>query len=63
LFVVKNSMVKHSMAVDEAEAEWWRYRERVAKIEASVANNVWNPTRTPLCGWCPCAGCEFNTKR
>ena len=63
LFVVKNSMVKHSMTVDEADAEWWRYRERVAKIEASVANNVWNPTRTPLCGWCPCTSCEFNTKR
>jgi len=63
LFVVKNSMVKHSMTVDEAEAEWWRYRERVAKIEASAANGVWHPTRTPLCGWCPCTGCEFNTKR
>ena len=63
LFVVKNSMVKHSMAVDEADAEWWRYRERVAKIEASVSNDVWNPTRTPLCGWCPCTSCEFNTKR
>ena len=46
LFVVKNSMVKHSMTVDEADAEWWRYRERVAKIEASVSNDVWNPTRT-----------------
>jgi hypothetical protein len=63
LFVVKNSMVKHSMTVDEAEAEWWRYRERVAKIEASVTNDVWNPTRTPLCGWCPCTGCEFHKRR
>tara|TARA_R110000822_G_scaffold2507_7_gene11971 strand:- start:830 stop:1726 length:897 start_codon:yes stop_codon:yes gene_type:complete len=63
LFVVKNSMVKHSMTVDEADAEWWRYRERVAKIEASVSNDVWNPTRTPLCGWCPCTGCEFHKRR
>lgn len=63
LFVVKNSMVKHSMTVDEAEAEWWRYRERVAKIEASVNNGVWNPTRTPLCNWCSVGDCEFNTKR
>jgi len=63
LFVVKNSMVKHSMTVDEADAEWWRYRERVAKIEASIANDVWNPTRTPLCGWCNVGDCEFNTRR
>ena len=63
LFGVKNSMVKHSMQRDEAAAEWWRYRERVAKIEASVNNGVWNPTRTPLCGWCPCTGCEFHKRR
>ena len=62
LFVVKNSMVKHSMSVDEADAEWWRYRERVAKIEASVNNGVWNPTRTPLCGYCPVQSCEFNKR-
>ncbi len=62
LFVVKNDMVKHTMTVDEADAEWWRYRERVAKLEACYATGVWNPTRTPLCGWCPVRSCEFNPK-
>ena len=60
LFVVKNSMVKHSMTVDDADPEWWRYRERVAKIASSTDSGVWNPTRTPLCGWCPVKTCEFN---
>ena len=62
LFVVKNSMVKHSMTVEQADPEWWRYRERVAKIAASIEHDVWNPNRTPLCGWCPCTGCEFHPK-
>jgi hypothetical protein len=60
LFVVKNDMVKHTMQVDQADAEWWRYRERVGRIAASMDADVWNPTRTPLCGWCPVKSCEFH---
>jgi RecB family exonuclease len=60
LFVVKEDMVKHSMSVDEAEAQWWKYRERVGRIAASMEADVWNPTRTPLCGWCPVKSCEFH---
>jgi len=60
LFVVKEDMVKHSMSIDEAEAEWWKYRERVGRIAASMEADVWNPTRTPLCGWCPVKSCEFH---
>lgn len=61
-FIVKNSMVKHSMLRDEADGAWWQYRERVAKLEASYANNVWNPKASPLCGWCPVASCSHNTR-
>lgn len=60
LFVVKNDMVKHTMTVDEASPEWWHYRERVGRIAASIDADVWNPTRTPLCGWCPVKSCEFH---
>jgi len=60
LFVVKEDMVKHSMSIEEADAEWWRYRERVGRIAASMEADVWNPTRTPLCGWCPVKSCEFH---
>ena len=62
LFVVKNDMVKHSMAVEEADAEWWNYRERVARLEACFASNTWNPKSSGLCPWCPVKSCEYNPK-
>jgi RecB family exonuclease len=60
LFVVKEDMVKHNMSIEEADAEWWKYRERVGRIGASIEADVWNPNRTPLCGWCPVKSCEFH---
>ena len=60
LFIVKNSMVKMQMTREQKDAAWWRYRERTARLEASFANDVWNPTQTPLCKWCQVTGCEFN---
>lgn len=62
LFIVKNDMVKMSMAREDADKHWWDYRERTARLEASFANDVWNPNQTPLCGWCPVKTCEFNKK-
>jgi len=62
LFIVKNDMVKMQMHRDQADAFWWKYRERLARLEASHANDVWNPTQTPLCGWCQVTGCEFHPR-
>lgn len=62
LFVVKNDIVKTEMTREETEDAWWRYRERVAKLETAHETGVWNPTQTPLCGWCPVTSCEFNPK-
>ena len=62
LFLVKNDIVKMSMTSDEVKKHWWNYRERYARLEASFANDVWNPNQTPLCGWCPVKTCEFNPK-
>jgi hypothetical protein len=62
LFIVKNDLVKLQMLREQAPAAWWKYRERLAKLEASYANNVWNPTQTPLCRWCQVTSCEFNPK-
>jgi hypothetical protein len=62
LFVVKNSMVTHEMGLEDVEPAWWQYRERVAKLNASYAHDVWNPNRTPLCGWCPVTNCEFHPR-
>ena len=60
LFVVKESMTKHKVEVENAEGIWWDYRERVAKIEAAHTNNVWNPKQSGLCPWCPVKTCEFH---
>ena len=62
LFLVKNDIVKMAMTADDAKKHWWSYRERYARLEASFANDVWNPNQTPLCGWCPVKTCEFNSK-
>jgi len=62
LFVVKETIVKSRMTFEEAEKHWWEYRQRVSKLSSAFEHNVWNPTQTPLCGWCPVKGCEFNPK-
>ena len=62
VFLVKETMTTHAMLRGEAEEAWWRYKERVAKLEASHATDTWNPSQSPLCGWCPVATCTFNPK-
>ena len=62
LFVVKETMVKHRTERAEADALWWKYRERVAKLAAAFEHDVWNPTQTPLCGWCAVKTCELHPK-
>lgn len=60
LFVVKDSIVKHKMTREDIEANWWKYRERIARLEKCFEADVWNPTQSPLCGWCPVRSCEHN---
>jgi hypothetical protein len=62
LFVVKNTMTKHTMSVEDIEPAWWNYRERVAKLNAVYAADTWNPSRSPLCPWCPVTTCEHHPK-
>ena len=62
LFVVKNSVIKHKVMRSDAEALWWKYRERTACIEASHSNGVWNPKQSGLCPWCPVTSCEYHPK-
>ena len=62
LFVVKDDMVRHAMTLDQTEAEWWQYRERVARIEQAHDTNVWNPRPSPLCPWCPVTTCTHHPK-
>lgn len=60
LFIVKDDMVKMQMLREQADATWARYRERIASLETSYEHNVWNPTASPLCRWCPVKTCELH---
>jgi hypothetical protein len=60
LFVVKGSIVKHKMTREDIEPKWWDYRMRVSRLQQCFESDVWNPTQTPLCGWCPVRSCEHN---
>jgi hypothetical protein len=60
LFIVKDDMVKMQMLRDQADAAWAKYRERIGRIEASFEHDVWNPSSSPLCRWCPVKTCEFH---
>jgi hypothetical protein len=62
LFVVKNVPVKHALDREDSDKQWWKFRERIAKLEAHVEKDSWNPKSGPLCGWCPVKSCEFNPK-
>jgi hypothetical protein len=60
LFIVKEDMVKLQMLREQADAAWAKYRERTARLEASFENDVWNPTASALCRWCPVKSCELH---
>ena len=60
LFIVKEDMVKLQMMREQADAAWAKYRERTGRLEASFEHDVWNPTASPLCRWCPVKSCEYH---
>jgi len=64
LFVLKNSIQKHTVHRDQEAELWWRWRERVAKLDAALYHNVWTAKSSGLCKrYCPCIGCEHNGRR
>jgi len=61
LFVMKGTVVKHRVHREQWDELWWRWRERVAKLDASQHNGVWNPKQSGLCRkHCVVRDCEFN---
>lgn len=64
LFVLHDRVVRHTISRDEADAHWWKYRERVGRLEASTQHGVWNPKQNGLCRkYCPVVTCEHNGRR
>lgn len=63
LFVLKGTSAKHKVTRDQVDNLWWRWRERVARLDAAHANGVWNPKQSGLCKrHCEVLTCEFNGK-
>lgn len=61
LFVLKGTSSKHTVHREQQEDLWWRWRERVARLDASLYHGVWNPKSSGLCKkHCPVLTCEFN---
>lgn len=64
LFVLKNSVHKYKVHREQEAALWWRWRERVAKLDAAAYNKVWNPKPSGLCKkYCAVTTCEYNGRR
>ena len=64
LFVLKNSSHKYKVQRDQEAMLWWRWRERVAKLDAAMYHNNWQTKSSGLCKkYCPCTGREFNGRR
>lgn len=64
LFVLKNSVHKYKVDRDQEAELWWRWRERVAKLDASMYHNNWQTKSSGLCKrYCPVVHCPFNGRR
>ena len=63
LFIVQNSFMDEEYTRDEIDLLWGAFLPTLIQLESSYDNNVWNPKRTPLCGWCPVKTCEFYKER
>ena len=61
LFVLRDTVFKHKVVRDQEQGLWWRYKERVARLEAAHTSGVWNPKKSGLCKkYCAVTSCEFN---
>ncbi len=63
IFVVSNEMVKKKHESMFKTAYLNTMRPEIARLEAAMKNNVWNPNAGPLCKFCPVTECLHNTRR
>lgn len=64
LFVLKNSVTKYKVHRDQEAELWWRWRERVARLDAALHHNRWPEKPSGLCRqYCEVLQCHFNGRR
>ena len=61
LFTVHNDFVTAQYERAKEEELWVKWRQEADRLAASIANNVWNPTKNFTCrNWCPVSDCPHN---
>ena len=64
LFVLKGTVQKYRVSRDQEHILWWKWRERVAKLDASLYHNKWPEKPSGLCRkHCPVLDCPHNGRR
>lgn len=62
VFLLYDDLKKMTMLREQVEKQWWKVRERTARVEAAMAADQYPPKPGPLCGWCPHKACEHHPK-
>ena len=61
LFVAHGSFVTEDYERSMVSEMWSKhFSPELQRLETAYQTNVWNPNRTPLCGWCPVETCEHH---
>jgi hypothetical protein len=64
IFVLKNSVTKYKVHRDQEAELWWRWRERVARLDAALHHNRWPEKSSGLCRqYCEVLQCAHNGRR
>jgi hypothetical protein len=62
LFVVSNEVVQKEHEAMFATAYMSTMHPELTRLDAAMANNVWNPNSGPLCKFCPVVECPHNRR-
>jgi len=62
LFVVSNEFIQKKHTSDMIEDYLAPQQQHLARLEAAIQNDTWNPVASGLCRFCPVTSCEHNTK-
>jgi len=63
LFVVANDLIKANYEQDKAGVYWTKWLEDTGRLDAAIANDVWNAKPNFTCRqYCPVHDCQHNGK-
>lgn len=60
MFVVSSEFIRATHTPESIDQYLEKPKQGVARIEAALENDVWNPISGPLCRFCPVKYCEHN---